>query len=621
MVAEVRRSPSAASLESDRSAKGKHRHSKRSTKVLKDWLTAHIAHPYPTEYEKEQLREATGMSVRQISHWFVNARRRQLASKAADPDSNDERFGASSAALPISIPPDDSATLWSDMSPLDRWRNSPPEEEPAQWDAITMSLSRGIASFSSEPNLHNLALPELSDQLDASVLTMSSSSASSAYSCSSCMSLPLLDSHSTFSRKRRRRRKTDNKRSFQASRKEDNRPFQCTFCTDRFRTRYDWTRHEGTLHLVLEKWTCQPLGTTYVDTNHAGLIRCSMCDEANPTDQHLQSHRSGECAGRPPNQRSFYRRDHLRQHLRAHHNIDDILPSMEQWKSKLSKLKSRCGFCGETFTVWSDRNDHIADHFRDGAEMKDWKGCRGLEPAVALLVQNAMPPYLIGTECKDFEPFSGSRAAGQNGFPTQFESLTAHLGDFVAQTQAKGIEITCDMLRTEARLFLYEDDDPLNQTPADNPTWMAMFTQGYGINCIPVEDPKQQNASADCKLTPAAMSSLPFTSGKMQHAAAFGSASVSMDLNSAVFDGHAGSNMTIPWSWQTPECLAEFGQMCEMQQLCGGIPDMLIDGSAPAQPVDPTPWTFEPFEFEQAAATIGDWMHVPLELDEQDIAH
>lgn len=43
--------------------------------------------------------------------------------------------------------------------------------------------------------------------------------------------------------------------------------------------------------------------------------------------------------------------------------------------------------------------------------MKDWKGCRGLDPAVAAQVTNAMPPYLIGNESQSPFPFSASNEA------------------------------------------------------------------------------------------------------------------------------------------------------------------------------------------------------------------
>ncbi len=84
---------------------------------------------------------------------------------------------------------------------------------------------------------------------------------------------------------------------------------------------------------------------------------------------------------------------------------------MESWKSEAQYIKSRCGFCKMTFTKWQDRVDHLAKEFRNGANMKDWKGCRGLDPYVAIHVTNAMPPYLIAGESKSPFPFSASNSA------------------------------------------------------------------------------------------------------------------------------------------------------------------------------------------------------------------
>ena len=85
-----------------------------------------------------------------------------------------------------------------------------------------------------------------------------------------------------------------------------------------------------------------------------------------------------------------------------------MIPSMESWKSEVQYINSRCGFCAMTFSKWQDRVDHLAKEFRNGATMKDWKGCRGLDPQVAAHVVNAMPPYLIGDESKSPFPFSAS---------------------------------------------------------------------------------------------------------------------------------------------------------------------------------------------------------------------
>jgi len=51
---------------------------KPATNILRTWLFNHVDHPYPTEEEKQTLIGKTGLSLSQISNWFINARRRIL---------------------------------------------------------------------------------------------------------------------------------------------------------------------------------------------------------------------------------------------------------------------------------------------------------------------------------------------------------------------------------------------------------------------------------------------------------------------------------------------------------------------------------------------------------------
>ena len=50
-----------------------------AVRILKSWIVQHIDHPYPTDEEKELLKQETGLSLGQISNWMANTRRRQKA--------------------------------------------------------------------------------------------------------------------------------------------------------------------------------------------------------------------------------------------------------------------------------------------------------------------------------------------------------------------------------------------------------------------------------------------------------------------------------------------------------------------------------------------------------------
>ncbi|KIX06025.1 uncharacterized protein Z518_03999 [Rhinocladiella mackenziei CBS 650.93] len=48
------------------------------TDILRAWFHEHLDHPYPTEEDKQAFMAKTGLTIAQISNWFINARRRQL---------------------------------------------------------------------------------------------------------------------------------------------------------------------------------------------------------------------------------------------------------------------------------------------------------------------------------------------------------------------------------------------------------------------------------------------------------------------------------------------------------------------------------------------------------------
>ncbi|KAK3077052.1 hypothetical protein LTS18_011343, partial [Coniosporium uncinatum] len=64
---------------------------------------------------------------------------------------------------------------------------------------------------------------------------------------------------------------------------------------------------------------------------------------------------------------------------------------------------------------------------------------------------------------------------------TCWEILTVWLGKFVREQQEKGILLTDESMQLQARIILYDSDDPWNQTAADNPEWLDIFKRAHGL--------------------------------------------------------------------------------------------------------------------------------------------
>jgi len=95
-----------------------------------------------------------------------------------------------------------------------------------------------------------------------------------------------------------------------------------------------------------------------------------------PPEDHFQKHhRIDECAKRDQSDRTFYRPDHLRQHVKNFHGtgLFDIVQA--RWKSAAEAGAEgwNCGFCGDKLETWDKRETHIASHFKDGMTMESWQ--------------------------------------------------------------------------------------------------------------------------------------------------------------------------------------------------------------------------------------------------------
>lgn len=375
----------------EKDAKVGARFSREALRILRGWLSTHASHPYPTDEEKESLRRQTGLNKTQITNWLANARRR---GKVRQPRSTSPSV-RSRYAEAMDIPRRSTPALET-MNPLERWKNSPPEHEAASVTAIAKAVSTYSSGMES-PSTNYVLTDDGSNRSLCNVSSASSfgTSNSSGLSFASAFSHKSRNSFGSFGsfgdRGRRRRRRPAAKPVQVTPMAGPPRTFQCTFCTETFKTKHDWQRHEKSLHLSLERWVCCPDGPSQFCADY-GHNRCVFCGLPNPTAEHAEEHNYSSCADRTLEERTFYRKDHLRQHLNLVHDVKFQNFSMETWKVATPEIRSRCGFCGIIMDSWSIRVDHLAEHFKGGKSMADWKGDWGFERQVLDIVENGMPP-------------------------------------------------------------------------------------------------------------------------------------------------------------------------------------------------------------------------------------
>jgi len=461
------------------------RFSKDSLRILRGWLSTHAGHPYPSE-EKENLRRQTGLNKTQITNWLANARRR---GKVRPPRSTSPSI-RNNYANAMDIPRKSTPAL-EHMNPLERWKNSPPEHEPASVTAIAKAVTS--STYSSGMDSPHTSYGHTDDGSGRSLCNVSSASSlgtsgSSGGSFASAFSHRSRGSFGSFgsfgNRGRRRRRKPTPKPIKTNPTIGPPRTYQCTFCTETFKTKHDWQRHEKSLHLSLERWVCCPDGPVQFSTEY-GHLRCVFCGVANPNAEHAEEHNYSSCSERCLGERTFYRKDHLRQHLNLVHDVKFQIHSMEDWKVATPEIRSRCGFCGLILDSWSIRVDHLAEHFKGGKSMADWKGDWGFEQQVLDIVENGIPPCkllqlhksictnhkedLIHDERNTMNPFEASKESPANERTIE-DFVKIGLVEYIHSITVNGGTPTDDELLIEARKIILKVDQ-LMMPSGDHDTW------------------------------------------------------------------------------------------------------------------------------------------------------
>lgn len=157
--------------------------------------------------------------------------------------------------------------------------------------------------------------------------------------------------------------------------------FHCTVCTKFFKDMYGWRRHEAGVH------TFHTVGRICMLNGHsADGNSCAFCSELDPDPSHMDQHSISTCLHKPLDERTFYREDHLKQHIVQVHLTDMESSAKRAFKVPRSWARDVdadgsdtrslwCGFCRETFASTAKRMDHVAEHFRSGMSMNHWSPC------------------------------------------------------------------------------------------------------------------------------------------------------------------------------------------------------------------------------------------------------
>ncbi|KAL2675697.1 hypothetical protein Neosp_011887 [[Neocosmospora] mangrovei] len=121
--------------------------------------------------------------------------------------------------------------------------------------------------------------------------------------------------------------------------------------------------------------------------------------------------------------------------------------------------------------TWEFRADHLADHFKMGSTMADWKGDWGFDASVLFRVEHAIPPYFIGIDRNTLCPFEASKGPSETPRDA-YELISLELANFVHVYSDKfGGLPTYDKMQLEACRILLSAE-VISDKEDSNASWL-----------------------------------------------------------------------------------------------------------------------------------------------------
>jgi hypothetical protein len=100
----------------------------------------------------------------------------------------------------------------------------------------------------------------------------------------------------------------------------------------------------------------------------------------------MSRHKFFQCISKVVEERTFARKDGLKQHIEQYHHQHKettnpgLSKLLDEWKRPNPQLDPRalhCGFCGrKDFSNWEERAADVIQHFKSGFDMSAWWSAR-----------------------------------------------------------------------------------------------------------------------------------------------------------------------------------------------------------------------------------------------------